>query len=103
MKSIGYLLWVQIALIMVHCFYTWIGFNYVEAELARTGDENVLNNMKDGVIIIYETKGDTPFQNKAVQDIEQVLKMKCEKSLWMDDTNARLDMETANFSIIDNP
>ena len=63
LKSIAYLLWVQFAAIQIHCFYTWLGFNYVEAELARTGNEHVLNNMKDGVMIIDETDGGTHFRN----------------------------------------
>ena len=50
---------------LMHIFLTWIGFTYIDAELPRSDNELLLNNMKEGVVIVDEQSGQTRFVNFA--------------------------------------
>ena len=40
---------------------------YVEAEIQRKGNEQLLNNLSEGVVIIEETSGLVTFVNKTAE------------------------------------
>jgi len=42
----------SIALVMIHVIFTALGFHYITAELSRAGNEQLLNNLDEGVIIL---------------------------------------------------
>jgi hypothetical protein len=49
----------------VHIIISWIGKLYVRAEILRSGNDTLLNNLKEGVFVIEETKEKIHFINEA--------------------------------------
>ena len=64
-------------------FIIWIGFLYLGSELGRTGNENLLNSLKEGVFIIEEESksGAIMFQNEAAVRINERIQTKCTLNL----------------------
>ena len=44
----------SINLFIMHLIITKVGMIYVEAEILRTGNEELLNNLEEGVIILED-------------------------------------------------
>ena len=65
----------------IHMMQTWIGFQYVEAELPRESNERLLNNMQEGVFIVSEDNKEVLFQNTAANRIKINLESECVMSL----------------------
>ena len=42
---------------------------YVEAEVLREGNEQILNNLQEGVIILNEKTQDVQFRNKTAETL----------------------------------
>ena len=40
--------------LLVHCAITGLGFNFVKAEIASTGSENLLTHLGEGLILVDE-------------------------------------------------
>ena len=49
----------------MHAIINLIGLLFVDAEILRAGDEQLLNDLKEGVIIMDEETGLVLFVNKA--------------------------------------
>ena len=52
-------------LLFVHLVITKLGFLYVENAVLRSGNEKLLDNLEEGVIIIEETTQDILYYNEA--------------------------------------
>ena len=58
----------------IHIMISWIGLKFIEAELPRESNERLLNNFKEGVIILNEQKSEILFTNFAARQINQQVK-----------------------------
>ena len=52
---------------MIYIILSWIGFTYLEAQLPRKSNEELLNNLKEGVFIVGEENGEINFENTAAK------------------------------------
>ena len=53
---------------------SWIGFKYVEAEMPRESNEELLNSLKEGVFIVDATTSEVRFKNIAARRINRKLR-----------------------------
>ena len=51
----------------------WLGFKYLKSRLAKTGQESLLNNLKEGVFLINESDSTMLFMNVAAKRINERL------------------------------
>ena len=63
-------------ILMFHCacFYlafSWVGFKYLQAELPRKGNEQLLHNLVEGIFIVDEETSQVQFCNTAASSINQ--------------------------------
>ena len=58
-------LWMMLMVVAVHLVITKVGFTYIEAEALRSGGEQTLDNLKEGVIILREEDMEIRYYNKA--------------------------------------
>ena len=65
---------IGISCVFIHIIISWIGFKFVEAELPRESNERLLNNFKEGVVILNEIKSEILFTNFAARQINQQVK-----------------------------
>ena len=65
----------------IHVMLTWIGFQYVAAELPRESNERLLNNLQEGVFIVSEDNKEVLFQNTAANRIKINLESECVMNL----------------------
>ena len=64
------MIWQSLNLLIAHLTITKVGMIFVEAEILREGNESLLNELEEGVIIQdLETKK-TIFMNKAVSKLQ---------------------------------
>ena len=54
-------------LFTVHIIITKVGMIFVEAEIVRVGNDQILNNMKEGVVILHEKTENVLFVNNAAK------------------------------------
>lgn len=52
---------------MIFLFLKWVGINYVEVETMRAGNETLLNNVTEGIVIVDEQHGQQTFLNKTAK------------------------------------
>ena len=57
-------------LYVIHLFITWVGMIFVEAETLRDGNEALLSNLKEGVVIVDELTNSIECINKAARDMK---------------------------------
>ena len=56
----------------VHLIITKVGKIFVESEVLREGNEQLLNNLDEGVVIIDEDSKDILFQNRSAEVLHQL-------------------------------
>ncbi len=59
--------WLTINVSIIHLIITKVGFIYTEAEVLRKGNDQILNNLNEGVIILDQEDLQIKFQNRAAQ------------------------------------
>lgn len=59
--------WQFFSLLMCHMVINAVGLIFVEADILRSGNEQLLNNLKEGVIIMDQESGFVHFVNKAAK------------------------------------
>ena len=57
----------------MHLVISWIGFTYIRAEISHSGNEQLLNDLNEGVLIIEEPSGMILFNNKAARHLNVTL------------------------------
>ena len=82
--------------LVIHFVISWIGFKYLEAEISRESNEQILNNLKEGVLIVDEATAAIRFKNGAVGRINRRLKDASDFSL-IEDTGDKLVMNEKKF------
>ena len=60
-----YIPWSCLNMFIMHWVITKMGFLYVEAEVLRSGNDQLLDNLEEGVIIVEETTNDILYYNNA--------------------------------------
>ena len=70
--------------VAVHVLLSWIGFQYVQAELPRESNERLLNNLQEGLFIVSEDNKEVLFQNSAASRIKTNLESECVMNLTSD-------------------
>lgn len=63
---------------VVYVMQSWIGFQYIAAELPHESNKRLLNNFQEGVFIVSEDTKETLFQNSAAVRIKTSLESECE-------------------------
>ena len=51
----------------------WVGFKYLKAKLSKTGQERLLNNLKEGIFLFKESDSTIIFMNAAAKRINECL------------------------------
>lgn len=59
--------WQFICLFLVHITMTQVGLKFVESETLRVGNEGILNNLNEGVVILQDKSYKVLFANKAAE------------------------------------
>ena len=59
--------------IVIYMIFSWTGFLYMNSELPRTGYEQLLNNIKDGILIVDEQKYNVQFMNRTATKLTKRL------------------------------
>lgn len=62
---------------IVHFMLSWIGFQYVAAELPHESNKQLLNNLQEGLLIVREDNKEVLFQNSAAIQIKTSLESEC--------------------------
>ena len=86
--------------LLIHLVISWIGYKYLEAEISRESKEQLLNNLKEGVLILDEKTAAIRFKNGAVGRINRRLKDASDFSL-VEDTGDKLVMNKMKFQLMD--
>ena len=61
------LLQLVLVYLIIHCTYTQLGFRILGSEIERDGNEQVLNNLEEGVIILEERSKEILFLNNSAK------------------------------------
>ena len=54
----------------MHCLLSSSALLYAEADILRKGNERLLNNFEEGVVILEEGSSNVSFSNKSAKAIE---------------------------------
>ena len=68
-KTFFNMLWITSSSLLAHLVITSAGLLFVEAEILRRGNENVLDSLQEGVIILSEDSKEMHYLNKAARNI----------------------------------
>ena len=71
LKYLAASLWQCMNLWGIHMVITKVGMIYVEAEVLRLGNDQTLDNLSEGVIILKSSDLSLQFQNKAARDVKK--------------------------------
>ena len=63
------MLWVTASSLIAHMLITLAGLLFVEAEILRCGNENILDSLQEGVIIFSEDTNEMHYLNRAARSI----------------------------------
>ena len=85
--------------VAVHVLLSWIGYQYVAAELPRESNERLLNNLQEGLFIVSEENKEVLFQNSAASRIKTNLESECIMNLTSEKNV--FDLEQNNYRQID--
>ena len=66
-ETIAAMVWQFLNLTLCHMIINSVGMLFVEADILRTGNEHLLNNLKEGVIIMDKESGMVKFANTAAK------------------------------------
>ena len=56
----------------MHCFLSMSSLLYAEADMLRKGNERILDEFEEGVVILEEGTGNVAFSNKSAKAFEAV-------------------------------
>ena len=68
-KTFFNMLWITSSSLLAHIVITMAGLLFVEAEILRCGNENILDSLQEGVIILSEDKNEMHYLNRAARNI----------------------------------
>ena len=63
------MLWITLSSLLAHIVITMAGLLFVEAEILRCSNENILDSLQEGVIILSEDKNEMHYLNRAARKI----------------------------------
>ena len=66
-ELVSNLIWQILSLALLQILNAWVGRIYTDAEVLRSSNETLLNNMDEGVVIMEEESGVILFNNKAAK------------------------------------
>ena len=80
-----YIPWNIFNMFIMHWVITKMGFLYIEAEVLRSGNDQLLDNLEEGVIIVEETTNDILYYNNAAAGSRRgALPMESDAEIAMD-------------------
>jgi hypothetical protein len=97
---LGGILWSSFNFFFTHIIIYHIGMKFIEVEILNIGNEELLNSLKEGVIILDEGTGLVRFLNKAAK----VFKVELEKSFTMQmshNDDPEIDQSSKQFALFD--
>ena len=68
-KSLGWIFSLVILTSWAFVLFSWVGNYFVEAELPRLGNDQLLNNLKEGIVIIEEDSSIIKFMNETAKKL----------------------------------
>ena len=68
-KTFFNMLWITLSSLLAHIVITMAGLLFVEAEILRCSNENILDSLQEGVIILSEDKNEMHYLNRAARNI----------------------------------
>ena len=98
----------QIAIVTaMHCFINLCSLLYAEAEILRKGNERLLDNFEEGVVILEEGTGKISFANKSAKAFKATMTpssswVDTEKSLQSSQNFGQFDRTAKQFARLDN-
>lgn len=66
-ELVAAVIWQCLNVTMAHLVINWTGNTYMNAEISKVGNEGLLNNLKEGVIIVDEESSLVFFVNQAAK------------------------------------
>ena len=70
MRTFFDMVWISITVLIVHTIITFAGLLFVEAEILRCGNDDILDSLQEGVIILSEEdKNEIRYHNRAARII----------------------------------
>ena len=89
--------------LLIHMMISWVGFTYLATELPCKDNESLLNNLKEGVLIIDERTAKVQFINTAAAKINNLLQASINLSLLKpDDVIANAQFHLVEYKKIKN-
>ena len=101
MSSLFRIFYVLAMQAITYLVFNWVGLTYLEAEMPRIDNENILDNIKEGVVIIDEQSSSTRFLNRAVALIDKELQDTCALSIWKDEKTLAVDLDQEKFVLLE--
>ena len=53
--SVGVTIWFVLNILVIHLVITWVGKLFAKAQVLKSGNENILDNLEEGVVILNES------------------------------------------------
>ena len=79
-----------------------MGFIFVEAEIMRAGNEQFLNNLEEGIVILDEDEGEVLFQNETAQCVSNKSSQSMNINIYDGEDNyIRFDMKNKMYAQVD--
>ena len=69
MRTFFNMFYVSLVVLTSHLIMTSAGLLFVEAEILRCGNENILDSLQEGVIILSEDTNEMHYLNRAARNI----------------------------------
>lgn len=66
-------LWQFFCFWMIHLVLSWMGHTFVTIELTKRGNEGILDNLSEGVVIVEQDSGIVKFYNKAAERFNSLM------------------------------
>ena len=60
-------------LLIYHYIISWVGYIYAKSEISRAGNESLLNNLNEGVVIVAKSVKQISFANRAAVNLQKTL------------------------------
>ena len=91
--------WLFMNLLGTHIILEWIGMIFVKSESIRIGNENLLNGLEEGVVILDEDTTNVHFLNKAAKAFK--IKMNENFSMQLMENDEEINQSHKQFTPLD--
>jgi hypothetical protein len=86
---------------LIHLFISLPGYIYTESEMLRKCNDQLLNNLKEGIVIVEKKSGLVTFVNEAAEHFGVLLNKGLIIRLGKDDTKSSESAQVKQFARFD--